>query len=313
MQQQQLFNEIEQLKQQKNAVILAHNYQIPEIQDIADYLGDSLGLSHQAAETSAETIIFCGVHFMAETASIISPGKRVLIPDLKAGCSLADSITADQLRGWKAGHPDAVVVSYINTTAAVKAESDYCCTSSNAVQIVESISEEKEILFLPDKFLGGYVEMVTGRELTIWDGACHVHEKIGELNLNEKQKEYPEAEVLIHPECGCSTSCMMKSEMYFDCEDGHIHSTSGMLNRARESEAGEFVVATETGILHRMRKENPDKAFYPANEKSVCEFMKMITLENLHASLKYDQFEVKVPEAVAEKAKRPIERMLNIA
>ncbi len=313
MQKQQMLEEIQQLKQQKNAVILAHNYQIPEIQDIADYLGDSLGLSHQAAETDAEMIIFCGVHFMAETASIISPHKKVLIPDLKAGCSLAESITDEQLRDWKAEHPGAVVISYINTTAAVKAESDYCCTSSNAVKIVESIAEDREILFLPDKFLGTYVEMVTGRDLTIWDGACHVHEKIGELNLSEKQKEYPEAEVLIHPECGCSTSCMMKSALYFDCEDGHIHSTSGMLNRAHESKAEEFVVATETGILHRMRKENPEKEFYPANEESVCEYMKMITLEKLHDSLKYDRFEVKVPEAVAEKAKEPIERMLNMA
>lgn len=310
---QQMIDEINELKQQKNAVILAHNYQVPDIQDIADYLGDSLGLSRQAAKTDAETIVFCGVHFMAETASIISPDKRVLIPDLDAGCSLADSISADQLRAWKAEHPGAVVVSYINTTAAVKAESDYCCTSSNAVQIVESIAEDKEILFLPDKFLGTYVEMVTGRELTIWDGACHVHEKIGELNLNEKQREFPDAEVLIHPECGCSTSCMMKSAMYFDCEDGHIHSTSGMLERAHESEAGEFVVATETGILHRMRKENPEKKFYPANEDSVCEYMKMITLEKLHDSLLNDRFEVKVPGELVQQARRPIERMLHIA
>ena len=310
---EQMIDEINELKAQKNAVILAHNYQVPDVQDIADYVGDSLGLSQQAAETEAETIIFCGVHFMAETASIISPDKTVLIPDLKAGCSLADSITADQLKEWKADHPDAVVVSYINTTAAIKAESDYCCTSSNAVQIVESIPEEKEVLFLPDKFLGTYVEMVTGRELNIWDGACHVHEKIGELNLNEKQKEYPDAEVLIHPECGCSTSCMMKSVMYFDCDDGHIHSTSGMLNRASESEAEEFVVATETGILHRMEKENPEKKFYAANDNAVCEYMKMITLEKLHDSLKNDRFEVKVPEELVSKARRPIERMLSIA
>jgi quinolinate synthase len=310
---EQMIDEINELKAQKNAVILAHNYQVPDVQDIADYVGDSLGLSQQAAETEAETIIFCGVHFMAETASIISPDKTVLIPDLKAGCSLADSITADQLKEWKADHPDAVVVSYINTTAAIKAESDYCCTSSNAVQIVESIPEEKEVLFLPDKFLGTYVEMVTGRELNIWDGACHVHEKIGELNLNEKQKEYPDAEVLIHPECGCSTSCMMKSAMYFDCDDGHIHSTSGMLNRASESEAEEFVVATETGILHRMEKENPEKKFYAANDNAVCEYMKMITLEKLHDSLKNDRFEVKVPEELVSKARRPIERMLSIA
>lgn len=310
---QELIDGINRLKDERNAVIMAHNYMVPEVQDIADYIGDSLGLSHQAAETGAEVIVFCGVHFMAETASIISPDKKVLIPDLDAGCSLADSITAEQLRQWKADHPDAVTVTYINTTAAVKAECDYCCTSSNAVDVVNSIPEEKEILFLPDKFLGSYIEMVTGRELNIWDGACHVHEKIGELNLSEKQEEYPEAEMLIHPECGCSTSCMMKSAMYFDCEDGHIHSTSGMLNRAQESDAEEFVVATETGILHRMRKENPGKKFYPANENAVCEYMKMITLEKLYDSLEHDQHEVKVDAELAERAHLPIERMLSIA
>lgn len=310
---QKLIDGIKKLKEERNAVILAHNYQVPEVQDIADYIGDSLGLSHRAAETSAEVIVFCGVHFMAETASIISPDKKVLIPDLDAGCSLADSITVEQLKDWKAQHPDAVTVTYINTTAAVKAECDYCCTSSNAVDVIKTIPEDKEILFLPDKFLGSYIEMVTGRELNIWDGACHVHEKIGELNLSEKQKEYPGAEILIHPECGCSTSCMMKSAMYFDCKDGHIHSTSGMLNRAQESDAEEFVVATETGILHRMRKENPGKKFYPANERAVCEFMKMITLEKLYESLKYDQHEVKVPKKLAERAHLPIERMLSIA
>jgi quinolinate synthase len=308
-----LATEIQWLKQERNAVILAHNYQVSEVQDIADFVGDSLGLSRKAAETDADVIVFCGVHFMAETASIISPEKTVLIPDLDAGCSLADSITANQLRSWKAEHPDAVVVSYINTTAEVKSESDYCCTSSNAVKIVESIPGDQEILFLPDKFLGGYVEMVTGRKLNIWKGACHVHEKIGELNLAEKQEEHPDAEILIHPECGCSTSCMMKSAMYFDCKDGHIYSTSGMLNHAHESEAEEFVVATETGILHRMKKENPDKKFYAANENSVCEFMKMITLEKLYHSLKDNQFEVKVSEKLVKKARKPIERMLNVA
>lgn len=308
-----LATEILELKEKRNAVILAHNYQIPEIQDIADYVGDSLGLSHKAAEADEDIIVFCGVHFMAETASIISPGKTVLIPDPDAGCSLADSITAGQLKEWKAENPDAVVVSYINTTAAVKAESDYCCTSSNAVGIVESIPGEKEILFLPDKFLGAYVEMMTGRNLNIWQGACHVHERIGELNLSEKQKEHPNAEFLIHPECGCSTSCMMKSAMYFDCKDGHVHSTSGMLQRAEESEAEEFVVATETGILHRMKKNNPQKKFYAANEDSVCDYMKMITLDNLRDALKHKQFEVKVPEELAEKAKIPIDRMLQVS
>lgn len=310
---EELKNDINRLRQEKNAVILAHNYQIPEIQDIADYVGDSLGLSRQAAKTDADVIVFCGVHFMAETASIISPEKKVLIPDLDAGCSLADSITGNQLKEWKQQHPGAVVVSYINTTAEVKAESDYCCTSSNAVGIVNSIPEEKQVLFLPDKFLGAYVEMVTGRELTIWQGACHVHEKIGELNLAEKQKEHPDAEILIHPECGCSTSCMMKSAMYFDCKDGHVYSTSGMLKRAGESDAEKFVVATETGILHRMEKENPGKQFFAANEDSVCDYMKMITLDNLRDALKYDQFEVKVPAELAEKALLPIERMLQIS
>ncbi len=310
---QELIEGIHTLKEERNAVILGHNYMVPEVQDIADYTGDSLGLSHKAAETRAEVIVFCGVHFMAETASIISPDKKVLIPDLEAGCSLADSITVDQLRTWKSEHPEAVTVTYINTTAAIKAECDYCCTSSNAVEVIRSIPEDKEILFLPDKFLGAYAEMVTGRELNIWDGSCHVHEKIGALNLSEKQKEYPEAEILIHPECGCSTSCMMKSAMYFDCKDGHIHSTAGMLERASQSEAEEFVVATETGILHRMRKENPGKKFYPANEDSVCEYMKMITLEKLYDSLKYHQHEVKVPADLAEKAYLPIQRMLEIA
>lgn len=313
MKTEELIAEVKQLKEKRNAVILAHNYQVPEVQDIADYIGDSLGLSHQAAKTEAEVIVFCGVHFMAETASIISPDKKVLIPDLDAGCSLADSITVEQLREWKAEHPDAIVVTYINTTAAIKAECDYCCTSSNAVKIVEAIPEEKEILFLPDKFLGSYIEMITGRELNIWEGACHVHEKIGELSLGEKQKEYPDAEILIHPECGCSTSCMMKSAMYFDCEDAHIHSTSGMINFVEESESKEFVVATETGILHRMKKANPEKKFYPASEQSVCEYMKMITLEKLHDALKYDQHEVKVPDQLAEQAHLPIERMLSIA
>lgn len=313
MKNRELVQDINQLRRDRNAVILAHNYQIPEIQDLADYVGDSLGLSRQAAKVEADIIVFCGVHFMAETASIISPDKKVLIPDLEAGCSLADSITVEQLRAWKAEYPDAVVVSYVNTTAEIKAESDYCCTSSNAVGVVNSIPEDKEILFLPDQFLGGYVEVITGRDLHIWKGACHVHEKIGELNIAEKQKEYPEAEMLIHPECGCSTSCMMKSAVYFDCKDGHIYSTKGMLDRASASDANQFVVATETGILHRMRKENPEKTFYAANEESVCDYMKMITLDNLRDALIYEQHEVKVPAEMAQKALLPIERMLKIS
>lgn len=308
-----LIREIRKLRTEKNAVILAHNYQIPEIQDVADYTGDSLGLARQAARTDADIIVFCGVHFMAETAAILCRDKKVLLPDLDAGCSLADTITADQLRAWKKEHPDAVVVSYVNTSAEVKAESDLICTSSNAVAVVESIPSDREVLFLPDKFLGGYVEVMTGRDnIHIWDGACHVHEKIGDLNLGEVQRQYPEAEILIHPECGCSTSCMMRSSLYFDCKDAHIHSTSGMLEHARKSDAKEFVVATETGIIYRMEKENPDKRFYPANEESVCEFMKMITLEKLYDTLLLERFEVTVPDELAERARVPIDRMLEI-
>ena len=310
---EQLNKRINKLRKEKNAVILAHNYQVPEIQDIADYVGDSLGLAQQAAKTDAEVIVFCGVHFMAETASVISPNKKVLIPSLAAGCSLADTMDADQLRAWKAEHPGAVVVSYVNTTAEVKAETDYCCTSSNAMAVVNSIPEDKEILFGPDKFLGSYIQLMTGREnMHIWDGACHVHEKIGDMNLGEKHEEYPEAEILIHPECGCSTSCMLSSAVYHDCEDDHIYSTGGMIDFVKESDSKEFVVATETGILHRMKKENPEKEFIAANENSVCEFMKMINLQNLYEALEYDQFEVKVPEELAARAKLPIDRMLAI-
>ncbi len=310
--QDSLIDEIRALARDRNATILAHNYQIPAIQDLADFVGDSLGLSQQAASTDADVIVFCGVHFMAETASILCPDKAVLIPDLEAGCSLAATITADQLRAWKAEYPDAVVVSYVNTSAAVKAESDYCCTSSNAVEVVQAIPAERPILFLPDRFLGAYVEMITGRKLVIWPGACHVHEKIGEISLAEKQREHPDAELLIHPECGCSTACMLKSTLYFDCADSHVYSTEGMLKRARQSPASEFVVATEVGILHRMKKENPTKRFFPADENSVCDYMKRITLENLREALVHQRFEVKVPEAVADRARLPIQRMLEI-
>ncbi|VAX20728.1 Quinolinate synthetase [hydrothermal vent metagenome] len=303
-------DEIKKLKKEKNAVILAHNYQIPEVQDIADFVGDSLGLSQVAAKTNADVIVFCGVHFMAETASIISPDKKVLIPDLEAGCSLASTITADQLREWKKENPDAVVVSYVNTTAEVKAESDYCCTSSNAVKVVETIPEEKKILFLPDKYLGSYTKAVTGRNIKIWDGACHVHEKIGEIDFAKKMEEYPDADFLIHPECGCSTSCMLESEVY-DC-DINIYSTEGMIKHIQNSDANQFVIATEVGILYRMKKIKPQSEFLPMSEDSVCEYMKMITLEKLLNSLMHDQYEVKVPEDIAVKARIPINRMLEI-
>lgn len=307
-----LINEIKKLKEEKNAVILAHNYQIPEIQDVADFVGDSLGLSQQAAITKSDLIVFCGVHFMAETASIISPNKKVIIPDLDAGCSLAASITAEQLREWKKEFPGAVVVSYVNTTAEIKAESDYCVTSSNAVKVVKAIPSDKKILFLPDRFLGQYVSSVTGREMEIWNGACHVHEKIGDVNFSDSQVLHPNAEFLIHPECGCSSSCMLKSQLYFDCNNIHIHSTEGMINFVQKSDKDEFVIATEVGILHRLKKIRPDAEFFPLSENSICEYMKMITVEKLYESLLHEKFEVKVPKELASRARLPIERMLEI-
>lgn len=308
---QMYIDEIKRLKEEKNAVILAHNYQVPEIQDVADFVGDSLGLSQQAAKTDAEVIVFCGVHFMAETASIISPQKKILIPDLEAGCSLASGINVDQLREWKSSNPGAVVVSYVNTTADVKAESDYCCTSSNAVKIVESIPADRKILFLPDKFLGGYVQSITGRDMEIWDGACHVHEKIGDLSLEDAKINHPGAEILIHPECGCSTSCLLKSRDYEGREKIGIYSTEGMINHIKQSSSEEFLIATEVGILHRMKKANPGRKFYPASEESVCEYMKMITLEKLYNCLLNDEFEVRVDEKLANRALLPINRMLS--
>jgi quinolinate synthase len=304
--------EIQELKIKKNAVILAHNYQIGAVQDIADFVGDSLGLSREAARTNADLIVFCGVHFMAETASIISPGKKVSIPDLEAGCSLAASIKVNQLIEWKKFHPGSVVVSYVNTSAEVKAESDYCVTSSNAVKIVESIPIDKTILFLPDRFLGAYVEAMTGRQMEIWDGACHVHEKIGDVDFGNIHREYPDAEFLIHPECGCSSSCMLKSKVYFDCGNVHIYSTEGMIDRVIESESKKFVIATETGILHRLKKLRPDADFIPLSKNAVCEYMKMITVEKLRDALLYEQFEVKVPRELADRARIPIERMLGV-
>ncbi len=312
MTEQQIIEEIQKLKREKSAVILAHNYELPVIQDIADYVGDSLGLSQIAATTDADVIVFCGVHFMAETASIISPNKKVLIPDLEAGCSLASSITAQQLRDWKKKHPEAVVVSYVNTTAEVKALTDYCCTSSNAVKVVEAIPEDKKILFLPDRFLGSYVKAMTGRDIDIWQGGCHVHEKIGDINFDEAHEMYPDADFLIHPECGCSTSCMLKSTMYEDCGNIKIFSTEGMMKHVEQSDAKEFVIATEVGILHRMKKMKPEAGFYPVSQESVCEYMKMITLDKLYDALKHDQHEVKVDQVLAEKARIPIERMLEI-
>lgn len=307
-----LVNKILELKKEKNAVILAHNYQIPEIQDLADFVGDSLGLSRKAAETDADIIVFCGVHFMAETAAIIAPDKKVLIPDLEAGCSLADSITKEDLLKLKAEYPDAIVVSYINTTAEIKTLSDYCVTSSNAVKVVESIPKDKQIIFLPDKFLGNYVKRVTGRDMIIFDGSCHVHRKIGNLEFEQAEKMFPGAEFLVHPECGCSSSCMLKSLEQPNNVKIKILSTEGMVNYIPNTKSQKFVIATEVGILHRLHKFYPDREFYPASENSVCEYMKMITVEKLYESLLEEKHVVKLSDETVKRARLPIEKMLAL-
>ena len=305
---------VTRLKRDRNAVILSHNYQIPEVQDIADYVGDSLGLSQVAARTEADVIVFCGVHFMAETASIISPQKKVLLPDLGAGCSLAATIDADKLRAWKKEHPKAVVVSYVNTTAEVKAESDYACTSGNAVKVVNSIPRDQEILFLPDMFLGAYVMEKTQRKMEVWPGECHVHAGITPDVINRKLEEHRDAEFLVHPECGCVTQFLYFSEKGdFNLPMTQVYSTEGMIRHARQSSANKFLVATETGILHRMKKENPDKTFLPVKEDAVCQYMKTITLEKVYRSLRDMVFEVKVPKETADRARLSIERMLQLA
>jgi len=310
-----LKDEVLKLKKEKDVVILAHNYQIPEVQDVADFVGDSLGLSRQAAKVKQKTILFCGVHFMAETAAIISPSKRVLIPDLEAGCSLSDSITVVQLRKWKKEHPDAITVGYVNTTAEIKSELDYCCTSSNAVNIVNAIPKDKEILFLPDMFLGSYVSKMTGRKnMQIWAGECHVHAGITPDDIEKKLTELKNAEFIIHPECSCTTPMMydMAAGNYKN-HQVQILSTEGMMNHVSKSDSQQFVVATETGILYRMRQKNPEKTFIPASENAECEYMKMITLDKVYRSLYDEKYEVKVPKKIADKASLSIERMLSIS
>jgi quinolinate synthase len=312
-----LKDEVRALAAERGAVILAHNYQLPEVQDVAHFVGDSLGLSRQAAASDEQIIAFCGVHFMAETASVLSPEKTVLLPDLEAGCSLADSIDADQLRAWKAQHPGAVVVMYVNTSAEVKAETDYCCTSSNAVQVVEHIwrehGDETEILFGPDMWLGAYVERETGRRMQVWDGECHVHAGIRPADIDAMQDEHPDAEFLVHPECGCTTQVMeFVAAGDIDAEHTHMLSTGGMLDFARESDADEFIVATETGMLYPLEQENPEKRFIPANRMASCKYMKMITLPKLRDALRELAPVVKVDPEIAERARIPIERMVAI-
>jgi quinolinate synthase len=303
-----LHEQIRALARERDAVILAHNYQRPEVQDVADFVGDSLGLSRQAAATDAATIVFCGVHFMAETAAILAPDKTVLIPDPDAGCSLAASITAAELRTWKAEHPGAVVVSYVNTSAEVKAESDYCCTSGNAKAVIEAIPAEQEILFLPDLYLGLWLERQTGRKLQIWLGECHVHAGIRPADIERWQAEAPDAELLVHPECGCASQAMA-----FANERTHILSTEQMINFARNSDKQRFLIATETGILHRLNQEAPGKRFEPVRDDAVCKYMKMTTLEKLRDSLAKQEHQVTVEPELARRARRAIERMVAIS
>jgi quinolinate synthase len=325
-----LQEEVRALAAQRDAVILAHNYQLPEVQDVADYVGDSLGLSRHAAKSAEQAIVFCGVHFMAETASVLCPDKTVLIPDLEAGCSLAASIDADQLADWKRRYPEGIVVMYVNTTAEVKALTDYCCTSANAVQVVRHILDthgpDSEILFGPDLWLGAYVERQLGRSMHLWDGECHVHAGIRPSDIDAMRAAHPQADLLIHPECGCSTS-VMEFVAAGDVSSHGVHmlSTGGMLGYAREAErdaksehsappqqSREAIVATETGMLYPLQMAAPDVRFIAANPEASCMYMKMITLPKLRDSLRHMRYEVRVPEEIARKARVPIDRMVAI-
>jgi quinolinate synthase len=305
---------IKALKAERHAAILAHNYQRPEIQDLADVVADSLQMARRATEIDAPVLVICGVHFMAETAAIANPGKRVLIPDLNAGCSLAATIQAADVRKWRAEHPNGLVVAYVNTSAAVKAEADYCCTSGNAVAVIKALPPDVPVLFLPDMFLGQYLKRVTGRAMDVWLGECHVHAGLTRETLEERRAEYPDAEFLVHPECGCVTSAMYYAEQEGDVAAGRMRivSTEQMMRRAKASDARQFVVATETGVLHRLRRENPEKQFIAAAESAECRYMKLITLENLRDSLRDLRYEVTVPAPIAERARLSIERMLAI-
>jgi len=298
----QLLEKTEKLKQWRNAVILAHNYQPGEIQDLADFTGDSLGLSIKAAETDAEVIVFCGVQFMAETAAILSPEKTVLLPDRFAGCPLADMITAEQLRQLKQEHPDALVVCYVNSSAEVKAESDYCCTSANAIEVVNSLPQDRPIIFVPDQHLGQFVIEKTGRDLVLWPGYCHVHVVITEEDIKNKKAKYPDAIVMSHPEC---------TEPVKELSD-QLLSTGQMLKFAKTSSAKRFIIATEVGIIHALKKRNPDAEFIPASERAICPNMKLITLDKVIGSLQDMQYKVTVPEEITVKAKKALDRMVEV-
>jgi quinolinate synthase len=309
-----LQSEIRELAGRRNAVVLAHNYQRPEVQDVADFVGDSLGLSRQAASTEAEVIIFAGVHFMAETAAILSPRKRVLLPDLRAGCSLAATVTAEDVRRWKAQFPGYTAVGYVNTTAEVKAELDYCCTSGNVLDVIDAIPEDKGILFLPDFFLGAHVRrMRPDRRVEVWLGECHVHKGIRAETLNAARARYPDAEVLVHPECGCAGQLIYEmGHGDVKAEGLHIASTEGMIRAVTERPVSRFIVATETGIIHRMEQMAPEKEFIPADPEAQCAFMKTITLTGVRDSLLLDQYHITVPSEIADRARGAIDRMVAL-
>ncbi len=306
--------EIRALAARRNAVILAHNYQRPEVQDVADFVGDSLGLSRQAAKTQAGIIVFCGVHFMAETAKILSPDKKVLLPDLEAGCSLAASVTAEDVRKWKAKFPGYVTVGYVNTTAEVKAELDYACTSGNVLDVIDAIPSDKGILFLPDFFLGAHVRRNRpDRNVEVWLGECHVHKGINPDTLEAQRKAHPEADVLVHPECGCAGQVIYAMDRGdISQERVHIASTERMIQLTKERPAKEFIIATETGIMHRMRQAAPEKSFLAADPEAVCAYMKTITLPRVREALVLDRFEITVPEDVARRAKLSLDRMVSL-
>ena len=306
--------EVRALAEERNAVVLAHNYQVPEVQDVADFVGDSLGMAIEAARTDAPVIAVCGVYFMAETAKILNPERTVLIPDRSAGCSLADSITVEQLRQWKAEHPGAVVVSYVNTTAAVKAESDYCVTSGNAQAVIRAIPEDKTILFLPDVFLGTWLKRSLGRDnMEVWMGECHVHAGIRPAEMLANMQAYPDADLLIHPECGCTSRFVWaRDKGSLPVENTYVLSTEGMVRHAQSSPKATHLVATETGLLHRLRKENPGKTFVAADDGAVCRYMKQITLEKVRDTLRDLSPTVEIPAPIATRARVAIDRMLAV-
>lgn len=305
MTKQELVQKIEELKKQKNAIVLAHYYSNPDVQDIADFLGDSLELSRKAGSTTADVIVFAGVHFMAETASLISPQKKVLVPALGAGCTLADGVCGKQLQEWKTQNPQGIIVSYVNTTADVKNYTDICCTSANALSIVKGLPSDAKVFFVPDKNLGGYIASQTGREMELFDGCCKVHDQVDTEMVLDMMAKYPQADVLIHPESACSSDPVI-----LENPNCYMYSTSGILRHAAESPKKQFIIATEVGTLHKLRKDNPDKEFIPVSEKIVCQYMKLATLEAVYEALRDEKFEVKVPAEISERALQPILKMM---